>query len=344
MEKTIKEKKKQLISIPNIIAGTAVGFLIVTVFVLMGVLYYMSSTASNLSAALGYRFVYDYEWGGEQRSIDTNPGGAIDVDYEWGEEQRNVYIDPGIDGYQDTTNYQYRDTTNQYQTNTPSTIDGQYQYDYEWGGEQRSVEIFSDTGRTIPLQGDSGSLNIEASNLSTGARTSIVNLEGNSILLINSSVDVKAYSDLIVEEKPGIQRVSIENNSIKITYRQPAKFLGFVPVKIKATVEVNNSNQVRVNLPWYHIFYVKDVDLVAAAVQFKIIEEANTSSNTRVLINPGGVSQTTVQAREAAWRVDIVSDVVGGRTIDLQSSGGGVQFETNYEWGGEQRSVEIDTR
>jgi len=34
--------------------------------------------------------------------------------------------------------------------------------------------------------------------------------------------------------------------------------------------------------------------------------------------------------------------VVGDRTIDLRGSESGTQFRTDYEWGGEQRSVEIN--
>jgi hypothetical protein len=59
------------------------------------------------------------------------------------------------------------------------------------------------------------------------------------------------------------------------------------------------------------------------------------------MITSGGADRTTVQARESARRIDIVSDVVGGRTIDVRGNGGSVEFETQYEWGGEQREVEI---
>lgn len=339
MEKT--KEKKQSISIPAIIAGTAIGFLVLVVFVLISVLYYVSSTASNLSAALGYRFVYEYEWGGEQRSIDVDPGGAIETEYEWGGEQRNVDVNTGTGGTQIEGDYEWGGQ--QRSIDVDSGADGtQFETEYEWGGQRRSVEIFNDSGSVIQLPGNSENLSVEVNNLSTGARRAIIDLEGNSILLINNSDDVKAYGNLVAEEKPGIQRVRIENTGVNITYRQPAKFLGFVPVRIRATVEVNNQNQVRIRLPWYHLFFVKDVEPVRATVQSRIYQEATTGSNTRVLINPGGVSQPTIQAREAAWRIDVVSDVVGDRTLNLQGDGNNFQFETEYEWGGEQRGVEIN--
>jgi hypothetical protein len=337
---TMKKREKKSIEIFSVAMYTTTALLVIIVFALAGMLYYMTKTADNLSAALGYKLAYEYqyEYGGQQRSIELDSG-TFETQYEYGGQQREVQIDTGTQDVQIDSQYEYGGQ--QRTIELDSGVDGtRFETEYEWGGQQRSVQIYTDTGVPLQMRGDSGSLSIEAGSLTTQARSAVVELEGNSVLLINNNNDVQVYSDLVVEEEPGIRDVRITSSGVNIVYSQPAKFIGIVPVKLRATVEVTNQNRVQIRLPWYHFLFSKDVEAVESAIQFRITQGA-ADRGAQVMITSGGADRTTVQARESARRIDIVSDVVGGRTIDVRGNGGSVEFETQYEWGGEQREVEI---
>ena len=152
--------------------------------------------------------------------------------------------------------------------------------------------ITNSNGKSASVSNDNGSLNIRSNNksatinptgvitnrsgdqsitlsssLDEGApepetKTAIVNLDGNSIQLVKGDSDVKAYSQLVLSERPNVKSVTVDDSSVTVSYKQPAKFLGLFSTSINAEVVVDENSQVEVSTPWYGFLFSKKTDSI----------------------------------------------------------------------------------
>lgn len=56
------------------------------------------------------------------------------------------------------------------------------------------------------------------------------------------------------EEGAPIENISLNYEKVEAKVAQPVKFLGFIPLTVKATVEIDAEDRVKVRFPWWAIF------------------------------------------------------------------------------------------
>jgi hypothetical protein len=75
---------------------------------------------------------------------------------------------------------------------------------------------------------------------------------------VKTSADLSSYVSSTVKADENVQAVESASDKVSLTYKQHAKFLGFIPVTLNATADVDAAGNVTVRYPWYAIFAVTD--------------------------------------------------------------------------------------
>lgn len=131
--------------------------------------------------------------------------------------------------------------------------------------------------RKTSVLGNSTSTNTNAKNNGNrnGNETRINNSSEDDIDLpvnINTSDDLDLYMRLLEQEDKDVSKIEVQEDRILLAYRQPAKFLGFIPVSVIANVKVDAQGNVSVDYPWYTILSVKDDAKLKEELQLKMAE------------------------------------------------------------------------
>ena len=180
-------------------------------------------------------------------------------------------------------------------------------------------------GKTVELNGAEGSLSVQAEKgLSAESKGTFVSLEGNSVLLIKSDDDLDTYTKLVVEERPVVKNIEVEDDGVEVEYEQPARFLAVFSSSLKAKVMVKKDGSVKVKLPWYSFLFTKDASEVEADIMADL-EDAQDSGEFDVkLVGRGGASlevgsdddgdgvDSTIQFRNNAKVLNVVTSSIDG--------------------------------
>jgi hypothetical protein len=155
---------------------------------------------------------------------------------------------------------------------------------------------------------DTLSAQVSAGMPNTSSDSAIVSLQGNSLGMIQSSADLTTYDNMVIKARPVVSSVNINSdNSIDVTYAQPAKFLGIFSTSLSGNVHVDAQGSTTVHMPWYAFLYAKDTASVQASAatavqqsgaQFNAQADAMTmAQNHARVIN---AVSTAVQAQASA--------------------------------------------
>lgn len=118
------------------------------------------------------------------------------------------------------------------------------------------------------------------------------------------------------DENIGEVEVNLEGESrVRVEYFQPARLFGFIPVGLAHSIEVRtdieNNDRVKINLPWWHIFAIKEVVVDEEALEEeislnfeKISASASVESSVRL---ESRAFQTISNAMKAAHDVAMSS-------------------------------------
>lgn len=76
---------------------------------------------------------------------------------------------------------------------------------------------------------------------------------------VKTASDLDEYVASIVEQDENASRIFLgQNDSVSLTYREPAKYLWFIPGAIDTTVTVFSTGSTSIAYPWYDFIVSKD--------------------------------------------------------------------------------------
>lgn len=105
-------------------------------------------------------------------------------------------------------------------------------------------------------------------------------LEVSDPSIVTTNGQLNAYADGIMHADPNILNVNLSDTSVAMTYKVPGRFLGFIPVTIKATATVNQDGTVTVSHPWYDFLTATDDATVGTSVEMQAKIMTSQSSTT----------------------------------------------------------------
>jgi len=83
---------------------------------------------------------------------------------------------------------------------------------------------------------------------------------------IQSKKDLENFAQGVLLKNENITEIEIEHDgakfqSLKMDYRTPAKFLGIFKTSLKASVEIDAQNKVKVAFPWFRFLFSEPVSV-----------------------------------------------------------------------------------
>ncbi len=72
---------------------------------------------------------------------------------------------------------------------------------------------------------------------------------------VSSDSDLRGYIAAQMKQDSNITAVESASDKVSVTYKQEAKFLGFIPTSINAVADVNADGKVDVSYPWYSFLF-----------------------------------------------------------------------------------------
>ncbi len=200
------------------------------------------------------------------------------------------------------------------------------------GGAGTVTIIRDDSGKTINISPSSGKLERQISIVSSdpGARQAVVNLSGNSQILIQDGNDLGEYAKLVVQARPSVTNVDLDGARLTVEYKQPAKFLGLFSTKLGAQAIVDQEKGVTVSLPWYSFLFKKNTKRVKAAIVSGIASDQKAAATISAEADQGSQALTVQQQ---ARTINVVTSAVDsdglsvnvGAGVSVNSAGASVQ-------------------
>ncbi len=77
---------------------------------------------------------------------------------------------------------------------------------------------------------------------------------------VTTSEDFSAYARAIMANDENITRIESDSNHVSVWYKEPAKFLGIIPVMVNTEARVAVDGSVQVNYPWWYSLFVRGDD------------------------------------------------------------------------------------
>ncbi|MBX4209549.1 hypothetical protein KW799_02580, partial [Candidatus Parcubacteria bacterium] len=75
---------------------------------------------------------------------------------------------------------------------------------------------------------------------------------------VTSPNDFEAYARSLMMSDENIVKIASNDNQVSVWYREPARFLGVIPMTVTVQAMVDAGGNVTVNYPWWYGVFVKD--------------------------------------------------------------------------------------
>ncbi len=140
---------------------------------------------------------------------------------------------------------------------------------------------------------------------------------------VSTDADARAYANEIMKNDNKIVDATVNDDTVTLSYRAPAKFLGFLPITMTVTAEADQSGNVTVSYPWYS-FLVKSNGAALhasaeakahAAAQSAIFREtattttASSTASTTVSVSMNArIKALLIDALHAAFKAQVQSE------------------------------------
>lgn len=128
-------------------------------------------------------------------------------------------------------------------------------------------------------------------------------IQTRSAAEVSSNADLSGYIAAEMQNDENLAKVETSSNTVSVTYQEPARFLGFIPLSLKATATVDAQGDVSISYPWYSFLYAKaDADLEAQL-------ESRLSSVFAGSASAAGGTQLAGSAGASGTDADLAADV-----------------------------------
>lgn len=97
---------------------------------------------------------------------------------------------------------------------------------------------------------------------------------------ISSTTDLDTYTRTITVDDSNVSKVVVKDDSVAVSYQEPAKIFGIIPTEVTVTAQVNNDGTVTIKYPWYVFLKGKNDGQLKPGLQLKIGQILQTASTT----------------------------------------------------------------
>lgn len=168
----------------------------------------------------------------------------------------------------------------------------------------------------IELKNSSSTVNVKArvlGNLSEEEKKDFM-LTVKTHAQLKSNQDLENFAKGILIKDEDVEDVEIANDTVEVTYKLPAKFLGVFGSSLKTIAGVQfdsqkkNPKEVTIKFPWYRIFFSLDEsvreDVIKAAIEGGFGEDPGINSGTELSKKGRSIQLISSLLKEIRVRVE----------------------------------------
>jgi hypothetical protein len=98
---------------------------------------------------------------------------------------------------------------------------------------------------------------------------------------VKSDEDLKVYVVTSMKTDKNLDKVDFKSDTVNVSYSLPARFLGIVPMKLAYAIGVDTAKkEVKITLPWWHIFTWKSIQPIKIETDIKNKLEVTVDNNS----------------------------------------------------------------
>ena len=137
---------------------------------------------------------------------------------------------------------------------------------------------------------------------------------------VKTQADLSGYIAAEMKADKNISSVEAASGEVVVTYKQPAKLFGFIPVTIAATATVDASGNVEVSYPWYAFLMVTNESDLEARIQSRVSADVNldVSANAEANADANATAEATAQLTAEA-QAKVVAAVKAAMQAELNA-------------------------
>ena len=117
---------------------------------------------------------------------------------------------------------------------------------------------------------------------------------------VKTQADLSGYIAAEMKADKNISSVEAASGEVVVTYKQPAKLFGFIPVTIAATATVDASGNVEVSYPWYAFLMVTNKSDLEARIQDSVSAELGANAAQSASVGQDGIVSGNASATGTA--------------------------------------------
>lgn len=126
---------------------------------------------------------------------------------------------------------------------------------------------------------------------------------------VSSQDDLRAYISAEMAADTDVEAVQTSSDTVSITYREPARLLGFIPVSLRATATVDATGDVSIHYPWYGFLYAKSTGDLETALEARVRTLVAASGGAAAGTQLSGSGSTSASTSEG-MAADVGADMM----------------------------------
>jgi hypothetical protein len=116
---------------------------------------------------------------------------------------------------------------------------------------------------------------------------------------VSSTTDLDIYTRTVTAEDDNVSNVVVKDDSVAVSYKEPARIFGIIPTEVTVVAEVNNDGTVILKYPWYAFLSGKNAGQLKPGLQMKvgqILRNATTTYATTTATTTDLIQQPHIRA------------------------------------------------
>jgi hypothetical protein len=136
---------------------------------------------------------------------------------------------------------------------------------------------------------------------------------------VMTDADLKGFAATEVRNDSNLNGIKIADDKIEVHYKQPARFLGIIPMMVSVGVNVYSDGSVNVDYPWYSFLALTNKADLEASIESEVKafleDNGNVALNSRNSISANASTTASTTAQVSSTTPSANADSMTGITV-----------------------------
>jgi hypothetical protein len=177
-----------------------------------------------------------------------------------------------------------------------------------------TVETGRDGGVEVNAGRSGNTISIDRSSDEVKSKTGVT----VTVDRVMTDADLRGFAATEVRNDNNLNGIKIASDKIEVDYKQPARFLGIIPMMVSVGVDVNSDGSVSVDYPWYSFLALTNKADLEASIESEVkafLEDYGVSSASSASLAANASTTASTTARVSSTTPSVNADNMTGITV-----------------------------